>query len=626
MTKIAADVLSGVLASLSGSAAKQAITALKNLAETSEEFNKAMEEARYTASILAKDITDHFVFKSAVDNFRNLTKSILDWRNASVEESEKKKIQSLKELTKATKEYYDQRETYGQNDEYTQHLNELQAESMVESMLKGANSVQIMTAELKGLKEAKDKLIGEGKENPLEFEIENLQDAINQLKSETEAKKESKEATQALASAEAESAEKIRQTSEIAKKAAEEKFAQLKLIANQIKINYGTEEEILTRTYEKDIGEYKKTLNAKLISHAEYNDAVKKRTEEYNAAIDEQYAKEEERVKAFWAEIEQKEKNTQEQILRLRETYATTDAERDVVALERIEQKYKEELKLAEENGIARVEVEKAKEAEIEAIKKKAADKDAENKKAMQELSWQLRETAATDEEERYSIQMERMNAKYDAEAEKAKDNAALLNQIEAARVAEAERLENQLLQTRLNVADQYASSMLQVVKGAAVVGKVNGETMKAIAISEAIINTALAATKAMTSAPWPLSLALAAGATASGMAQVATIKAQKFATGGIVEGNSLFGDHVPVRANSGEMIFTKDQQKELLRKANGESGDSGRQVVVNFAPNISPGMNSEDVKKMLRENQSAFRSFFANEVSKGLSSAGVFA
>jgi hypothetical protein len=31
-------------------------------------------------------------------------------------------------------------------------------------------------------------------------------------------------------------------------------------------------------------------------------------------------------------------------------------------------------------------------------------------------------------------------------------------------------------------------------------------------------------------------------------------------------------------------------------------------------------------VKKMLRENQSLFRSFLANEVSKGLSSAGAFA
>lgn len=332
-----------------------------------------------------------------------------------------------------------------------------------------------------------------------------------------------------------------------------------------------SETEIATDTYNEQLDKFYELLQKKKISQEEYDNFIELSTNDYNARLEE--------------------------------------AEKKAIEDER--------RKLDEEKAML---------AEIEAVKKNAADKDAENKKAAQELEWQLREAAAYDEEERLRIQMERMDARYDELAAKAKENADLLNQIERARIAEAERLENQLLQTRVNTGGQYASSLLQVANSAAIIGKAGGDKMKIIAIGEALINTALAATKAMTSAPWPLSLALAAGATASGLAQVATIQAQKFATGGVVGGNFYYGDRVPVMANSGEMILNKEQQKKLFNIANGDENDKRPQVNVTFAPNISPGMNSEDVKKMLRENQSMFRSFFASEVSKGLSSAGAFA
>ena len=258
--------------------------------------------------------------------------------------------------------------------------------------------------------------------------------------------------------------------------------------------------------------------------------------------------------------------------------------------------------------------------------KNRKIEEEKAKEKELQETLWQLREASAIDEEERLNIQRERMNARYDEQAAKAKENAALLNEIEAARIAEAERLENQLLQTRISTASQYASSLGQVAKGAATLGKASGNTMKGIAITEAMINTALAATKAMTSAPWPLSLALQAGAIASGMAQVAAIKAQKFAEGGVVGGNSYYGDHVPVRANSGEMIINKEQQRKLFEMANGESQGGGKQIVVNFSPQIPQGINSSDLKKWFRENTSFVDSLLADRLSKGLTSAGVFA
>jgi len=374
-------------------------------------------------------------------------------------------------------------------------------------------------------------------------------------------------------------------------------------------------EKISYDEFAEYIADSEAELNLKLhqIRESTHAEAVKQSKAEWDAQA------------AKWEEEKRIEKNAQEQMLRIREACAVTDAERDVIAIERINQKYNEELKLAKENGIAEAEIERAKLAEIEAIKRNAADKDAENRKAAQEFSWQLRETAAADEEERCNVQMERMNARYDAELEKARGNAALITEIERARVAEAERLENQLLQTRLNATGQYLNSFMTIAQSMATIGKAGGNTMKAIAITQAIINTALAATKALSSAPPPLNYVLATATTAAGMAQVATIKSQKFAKGGVVEGNSYYGDYVPVKANSGEMILNKEQQKELFKIANGGKESGGSPIVVNFSPQIAAGVNAEDVKKMLRENQSLFRSFFASEISKGLSSAGIF-
>jgi hypothetical protein len=239
--------------------------------------------------------------------------------------------------------------------------------------------------------------------------------------------------------------------------------------------------------------------------------------------------------------------------------------------------------------------------------KQRLIEEEKAKEKELQDYKQQLKETAAVYEEDRLAIQKERMNARYDEQLEKAKENAELLNEIERARAAEIERIENQITQAKLNTASQYTNSAMQVANAAGVIGGASGNKMKGLAITEATINTALAVSKALSSAPWPLSLALAAGAAASGAAQIAKISSQKFAQGGIVNGNSFYGDQVPVMANSGEMILNKEQQKTLLDIAKGKEHDNQPQVNVTFAPNIAPSMNSEDVKKMLRENQSLF-------------------
>ena len=95
---------------------------------------------------------------------------------------------------------------------------------------------------------------------------------------------------------------------------------------------------------------------------------------------------------------------------------------------------------------------------------------------------------------------------------------------------------------------------------------------MKMVKKAEAIINTAVAVTEAI---PDWIKAGLVA---AKGAVEVATIEAQQFAGGGIVQGNPSQGDTVPVMATAGELILNQAQQENL-------TGNMG--VTVNISGNI---------------------------------------
>lgn len=117
----------------------------------------------------------------------------------------------------------------------------------------------------------------------------------------------------------------------------------------------------------------------------------------------------------------------------------------------------------------------------------------------------------------------------------------------------------------------------------------------KAIAIAQAIVNTEVAATKALEEGGLIFGMPAAAVIKAMGYASVATIAAQSiveargFANGGIVPGSSYSGDRVPVNVNSGEMILNHRQQRSLWEMANGAGGGSGEtNVYVNVTNTVS--------------------------------------
>jgi hypothetical protein len=93
--------------------------------------------------------------------------------------------------------------------------------------------------------------------------------------------------------------------------------------------------------------------------------------------------------------------------------------------------------------------------------------------------------------------------------------------------------------------------------KELAIQQKAGAGTVKGLAIAEALINSYLAFTKALPN------YGLAAGALASGLAQVAKIRATKFASGGLV-GGSTVGDQMPAMLQSGEFVLSSDAVRNI--------------------------------------------------------------
>jgi len=105
----------------------------------------------------------------------------------------------------------------------------------------------------------------------------------------------------------------------------------------------------------------------------------------------------------------------------------------------------------------------------------------------------------------------------------------------------------------------------------------------KVWAVAEIAWNAAVAGAKAVAASAWALWGSIAIGAAI--MASVMGFMPQ-FANGGIVGGNSYTGDHMMVRANSGELILNDRQQAELWAMANGRSSGGGNGIVVQITGN----------------------------------------
>ncbi|MDR2582781.1 MAG: hypothetical protein LBC75_04800 [Fibromonadaceae bacterium] len=316
-----------------------------------------------------------------------------------------------------------------------------------------------------------------------------------------------------------------------------------------------TERQLAEYNYNQELENFKALNERKILIGTAYDTKLAIHASEHSAKLKEITDKEnEERLKAA-EEAKNKEWD-------LRRIAAKNYSDIAAIEEEQIKAKYDKEIKLAGDSLRRIALLEQAKAVELEAIKQKSI----ENEKQRQELLRSYRETAAKTEEERIAIQMESLNAKYAAEIEKAGRNKDMILEIERAKNAEIERMETQLTQMRIAQGAQYVDSAYQVANAIAVLGKAGGDTMKKIATGQAIINTAVAATKAATAAPYPLNAVLVAGAIAQGVTQLATIKAQHFYRGGMIPGSNT-------------LIMANEQGREAIlntravREVGGEAG-----------------------------------------------------
>lgn len=156
---------------------------------------------------------------------------------------------------------------------------------------------------------------------------------------------------------------------------------------------------------------------------------------------------------------------------------------------------------------------------------------------------------------------------------------------IEKKRASQAQENHKQELknqQVRLETGVDYTIEALDLISKAS---KENSAIQKGIDIAQATANTYKGATKALSEGrEWEVPLIIAMG-----LANVALIAAQKYAIGGIVQGNTLTGDRVPAFLNSREAVLTVEDQRMLLQAIRSPSSiDNSSSVNLNI--NLSGG------------------------------------
>lgn len=194
-------------------------------------------------------------------------------------------------------------------------------------------------------------------------------------------------------------------------------------------------------------------------------------------------------------------------------------------------------------------------------------------------------------EREKFEILMQ-LTKMSEEQQKAANDRLAKMKAAEAA-------FEKKLFKER---AMQYMQSSQQMLDAAATFfTMMQGESkkyagvIKGIRIAEAVMNTAVAVTNALSTQPFfPVGMAMAAQAAAMGAAQVATISAQEFATG---------TDNVPAMLSSGEMVVPRSFAAAIrsgdLSLSGGGGGDNNNVSVTIESASFA---NEQDIDQVFQD------------------------
>lgn len=213
----------------------------------------------------------------------------------------------------------------------------------------------------------------------------------------------------------------------------------------------------------------------------------------------------------------------------------------------------------------------------------------------------ELEKTGIIKSEEEQRKKIKEINAKFDLKAQKARfDSELKLERQKAAVLAKIEQGKVGVIQAAGNAASAFAKDG----------SKEQFLIQKAAAIAGSIVSTNLAAAQALATPPGPpFTIPLAAQAKVIGGLNTAAIVAtaiKGFQDGGIVPGNSLSGDRVLARVNSGELILNQAQQENIA----GQLGGNNSELV--SAIMNQPIVIEIDGQEIARATRNAVRDGFA--------------
>ena len=156
------------------------------------------------------------------------------------------------------------------------------------------------------------------------------------------------------------------------------------------------------------------------------------------------------------------------------------------------------------------------------------------------------------------------------------------------------------LSQTFKDGTELTASSILSMVSTVLPAIGTLISAIDALTVTEAVEAGVGAVEKAVnTSQHWIEAIAAVAAlgsVVAAAIAAAQKPKGKKYASGGIVGGNSFYGDRVVANVNSGEMILNKNQQARLFQMAN--SGGMGGQVEFHISGTDLVGVLNNQTRK----------------------------
>ena len=367
---------------------------------------------------------------------------------------------------------------------------------------------------------------------------------------------------------------------------------------------YRAEESYNNKTREL-AGQLVEARNAQVAEEKKASEEARKieeeRIAEENRLAEEEVRRLEER-EALKAEILQKMKDTAIALIEDETTRAIAlEQDRYTIELEALQSQYEalgtltleeetlknENLELLEQEHLARM-------AEIE---EEAYLIQEEKRAEREELELENKLAKAESEEEEFNLKIE-------AEQERLNRLLSLDEEAKAKQFETQEAYENAVMQSEKRISElQDAQIKARITKATtslqsigSIMGSMsqimsafdseNAESAKAqkvLALGELAVQTGVAIAQGISSAmsvPFPGNLAAIATTIATVVANIATakktIESAKFATGGIVGGNSYTGDNVNVRVNSGEMILNRQQQTQLFAIANSGRVNTG--------------------------------------------------